>query len=202
MSHLPEIPERGENHCTPPYPLHRLTRVAPPGGLLRQVLVAMMFDDFMSTGMQSLDYDRVVRCAVTIQVDPDVCKVLNATPSTLEECWMPDDACEQRALRFGVGDLSSASMGVPLSAWLAHLRLASHDCSPWDENACACRDHRHVLRLQLDRGAADGALVPESRHHASRDDDARGARQREAHRNQIEQAHPAEDPRTATAAAA
>jgi hypothetical protein len=73
----------------------------------------MMFDDFMSTGMQSLDYDRVVRCAVTIQVDPDVCKVLNATPSTLEECWMPDDACEQRALRFGVGDLSSASMGVP-----------------------------------------------------------------------------------------
>lgn len=57
-----------------------------------EVLVAMMFDDFMSTGMQSLDYDRVVRCAVTIQVDPDVCKVLNATPSTLEECWMPDDA--------------------------------------------------------------------------------------------------------------
>ena len=60
-----------------------------------QVLVAMMFDDFMSTGMQSLDYDRVVRCAVTIQVDPDVCKVLNATPSNLDECWMPDDACAQ-----------------------------------------------------------------------------------------------------------
>ena len=59
----------------------------------------MMFDDFMSTGMQSLDYDRVVRCAVTIQVDPDVCKVLNASPTTLEECWMPDDACEQQASR-------------------------------------------------------------------------------------------------------
>merc|ERR1719453_785958 len=43
--------------------------------------------------MQSLDYDRVVRCAVTIQTDADVCKVLsNSTPCSLDECWIPDDA--------------------------------------------------------------------------------------------------------------
>mgnify|MGYP000438488036 CR=1 FL=1 len=53
----------------------------------------MMFDDFMSTGMRSLDYDRVVRCAVTIQSDPDVCKVLNAIPIELNECWIPEDDC-------------------------------------------------------------------------------------------------------------
>ena len=53
------------------------------------------FDDFMQTGMQSLDYDRVVRCAVTIQTDADVCNVLsNSTPCSLDECWIPDDACE------------------------------------------------------------------------------------------------------------
>jgi len=53
----------------------------------------MMFDDFMSTGMQSLDYDRVVRCAVTIQTDGDVCNVLSGSaPVPLDECWIPDDA--------------------------------------------------------------------------------------------------------------
>ena len=61
-----------------------------------EVLIAMMFDDFMSTGMQSLDYDRVVRCAVTIQTDGDVCNVLSGSaPVPLDECWIPDDACEQ-----------------------------------------------------------------------------------------------------------
>ena len=60
-----------------------------------EVLIAMMFDDFMSTGMKSLDYDRVVRCAVTIQTDADVCNVLSSSaPVSLDECWIPDDACE------------------------------------------------------------------------------------------------------------
>jgi len=56
-----------------------------------EVLIALMFDDFMATGMKSLDYDRVVRNAVTIQSDPDVCKVLNAEPIIVAECWVPED---------------------------------------------------------------------------------------------------------------
>ena len=56
-----------------------------------EVLIALMFDDFMATGMQSLDYDRVVRNAVTIQSDPDVCKVLGLSPMPIDECWVPPD---------------------------------------------------------------------------------------------------------------
>jgi hypothetical protein len=58
-----------------------------------EVLIALMFDDFMASGMKSLDYDRVVRNAVTIQSDPDVCGVLHATPVAVDECWIPEDAC-------------------------------------------------------------------------------------------------------------
>jgi len=57
-----------------------------------EVLIALMFDDFMASGMKSLDYDRVVRNAVTIQSDPDVCGVLHATPVAVDECWIPEDA--------------------------------------------------------------------------------------------------------------
>ena len=56
-----------------------------------EVLIALMFDDFMATGMKSLDYDRVVRNAITIQSDKDVCAVLNATPIPVKECWIPPD---------------------------------------------------------------------------------------------------------------
>lgn len=58
-----------------------------------EVLIAIMFDDFMATNMKSLDYDRVVRNAVTIQCDPDVCKVLGVEPVTVDECWIPEDDC-------------------------------------------------------------------------------------------------------------
>ena len=56
-----------------------------------EVLIALMFDDFMATGMKSLDYDRVVRNAITIQSDKDVCAVLNATPIPVKECSIPPD---------------------------------------------------------------------------------------------------------------
>ena len=58
-----------------------------------EVLIAMMFDDFMATDMKSLDYDRVVRNAVTIQSDPEVTKVLGIEPIPIEECWIPSDDC-------------------------------------------------------------------------------------------------------------
>ena len=58
-----------------------------------EVLIALMFDEFMATDMKSLDYDRVVRNAVTIQSDPDVCGVLNMSPIPIEQAWIPPDDC-------------------------------------------------------------------------------------------------------------
>jgi hypothetical protein len=57
-----------------------------------EVLIAMMFDDFMGNDMKSLDYDRIRRCAISIQNDEDVCRVLGGTPVPQEECWVPEDA--------------------------------------------------------------------------------------------------------------
>ena len=57
-----------------------------------EALIGLMYDNFMAHESQSLDYDRVVRCAVTIQCDPDVCKALGAPVVTAEEAWIPDDA--------------------------------------------------------------------------------------------------------------
>jgi len=62
-----------------------------------EVLIAIMFDDFMATNMKSLDYDRVVRNAITIQSDPDVCKVLGVVPMHVDECWIPADDCAHTA---------------------------------------------------------------------------------------------------------
>ena len=64
-----------------------------------EVLIAIMFDDFMATNMKSLDYDHVVRNAITIQCDPDVCKVLGVVPVAVDECWIPADDCTRSRLR-------------------------------------------------------------------------------------------------------
>ena len=32
-----------------------------------------------------------MRCAITIQTDEDVCKVLNAEPASVDEAWVPED---------------------------------------------------------------------------------------------------------------
>lgn len=112
----------------------------------------------MASGMKSLDYDRVVRNAVTIQSDPDVTKVLNAELIAVEDCWIPEDACACHA---------AAPAHV---CWLPNAVLA---ISQVDANVCphvrvrlclrACvatrRDHRHVLCVHLDGGAAHCALV-------------------------------------------
>ena len=104
--------------------------------------MAMMFDDFMSTGMQTLDYDRVVRCAVTIQTDPDVCKVLNnTTPCKLEEVWIPEDAVRRRP---------SPPQGSTSQA-------DTHQFSA--RISCSAVDHGHVLRLHIHRGCAHCSLV-------------------------------------------
>lgn len=68
-------------------------RVCSLGVDQEEVLIAMMFDDFMGNDCKSLDYDRVVRCAVTLQCDPDVCKVIGGTPVTEDEAWIPEDSC-------------------------------------------------------------------------------------------------------------
>jgi len=57
-----------------------------------EALIGLMYDNFQMNDNQALDYERVVRCALTLQCDPDVCKALGAAAVPMEEAWLPEEA--------------------------------------------------------------------------------------------------------------
>jgi len=68
-------------------------RVAPKLTLEQEeALIGLMYDNYMNNDGKTLDYDRVVRSAVTLQCDPKVCEGIGATALKLEDAWVPDDA--------------------------------------------------------------------------------------------------------------
>jgi len=68
-------------------------RVAPQLTLEQEeALMGLMYDNYMANDGKTLDYDRVVRSALTMQCDPKVCEALGAAPVKFDDAWIPDDA--------------------------------------------------------------------------------------------------------------
>mmetsp|Transcript_15350 Transcript_15350/g.30813 ORF Transcript_15350/g.30813 Transcript_15350/m.30813 type:complete len:226 (-) Transcript_15350:370-1047(-) len=57
-----------------------------------EALMGMMYDNYMANDGKTLDYDRVVRSALTMQCDPKVAEALGAMPVKFDDAWVPDDA--------------------------------------------------------------------------------------------------------------
>jgi hypothetical protein len=55
-----------------------------------EALLGLMYDHFQMSDSQTLDLETVMRCALTLQCDPDVCKALGAQPVPMEEAWLPE----------------------------------------------------------------------------------------------------------------
>jgi hypothetical protein len=55
-----------------------------------EALLGLMYDHFQMCDSQTLDLETVMRCALTLQCDPDVCKALGAQPVPMEEAWLPE----------------------------------------------------------------------------------------------------------------
>ena len=55
-----------------------------------EALLGLMYDHFQMSDCQTLDLETVMRCALTLQCDPDVCKALGAQPVPMEEAWLPE----------------------------------------------------------------------------------------------------------------
>jgi len=82
-----------------------------------EALIGLMYDNFQMNDCQSLDYDRVVRCALTLQCDPEVCKALGAPCVPMEQAWLPEDAwITDMCFAFTDADSQLTSRSKPVGA--------------------------------------------------------------------------------------
>ena len=67
-------------------------RVAPLLSLEQEeALLGLMFDNWQQHNCQTLNYDHVMRCALTLQCNPAVCTQIGATAVHIDKAWRPDD---------------------------------------------------------------------------------------------------------------
>jgi hypothetical protein len=57
-----------------------------------EALMGLMYDNFMKNDCKMIEYERAVRCALSLQCDPRVCSTLCASAVTIEKAWVPDEA--------------------------------------------------------------------------------------------------------------
>lgn len=94
-------------------------RVAPALSLEQEeALIGLMFDNWMQHQCTTLDYDHVMRCAITLQCNPEVVKAVSkgaTAPVPLEQAWRPDDGwITDMAFAFNDADSQLTARSKPM----------------------------------------------------------------------------------------